>query len=103
MAVGTHCKFIKYFSKLSQNHAAIVPSSMQITLKVLVPENEREVELHVRDTTVVINIIFKVAEFADIKLKDNYSLYEASETLKIGKFRLLCAHLIGVDTLQSSL
>ena len=37
-----------------------------------------------RDTSTVINIIFKTAEAADIKLKDNYSLYEASEALRIG-------------------
>lgn len=56
----------------------------QISLKVKIPENGKEVEFKVRDTTTVINIIFKVAEFAGIKLKDNYSLYEASEALRIG-------------------
>lgn len=41
-------------------------------------------EVQTRETTTVLNIIFKAAEMVDIKLRDNYALYETSESLKIG-------------------
>lgn len=59
----------------------------QISLKVGVQDTDSVVEVQVKDSAAVIAIIFRAAEVAGIKPKDNYALFEVSENLKIGKVK----------------
>ena len=52
-----------------------------------VQEISKEVEVLVKETALVRTVLFKAAEVAGIKLKDNTALFEISESLKLRKFR----------------
>jgi hypothetical protein len=76
--------------RLEEGRVARLPFlSLQISVKVKLVENEKEVELSVRVSTTVLNVIFKAAEAGDLRLKENHALYEASESLHIGKYDIV--------------
>ena len=57
---------------------------LQVSVRVMVQETRKEVEVQVRESTPVINIVFKVAEASGIKLRVTYTLIEVAPALKIG-------------------
>ena len=56
----------------------------QVSVKVMLVEMGKEVEVQVRSTMAVLNVISKAAEAGDARLDVSSTLFEASEHLEIG-------------------